>query len=155
MSGGKLDARSAMVLVLEAFMEIAGMAPDKSPTEKAEEIQGQASELDGELRQSLPISPGFPAYNGGVLVLGKFYAQSRRIYFGLNPGGEGTEFKAAPNFHTDLNPPFDFPSEKDGDYAYWVAAYVCSHPTGAGHLPQRIKFDLRPERVSRFRAQWW
>lgn len=136
------------------------MGAEESPTDKAEEIERQAHAFDAKIRHSWPNEPDLPPYRGGVLVLGKYYAQSRRIYFGLNPGGDGNRFEVAPNLQKNLNPPFDFPAEQDGDYHYWdnwkaflrrhddLRAWFNNRVTSAVLIPWRTKSSGEAEKLN-------
>ncbi len=79
------------------------------------EIQRLAREFDEELKTEF----GADTFkHEGCVFLGWFYAQSPRIFFGLNPGSAYHEgFKVELG---KLNAPFDFPHEQDRETcAYW------------------------------------
>jgi hypothetical protein len=87
---------------------------------KLQEIQDMATTL----HRSLVEEFGEDMFNeGGCLFLGRFYAESNRIYFGLNPGTRGLEsgqpFKVELEQGDDFNPPFRNPEEGNRLFAYW------------------------------------
>lgn len=73
---------------------------------------------------------------GGCLFLGRFYAQSDRIYFGLNPGIEGLDLANPLPFVVQLetgeglNPPFCNHEDGNRIFAYWRnwRTFLAQHP---------------------------
>lgn len=58
---------------------------------------------------------------GGCLFLGKYYSESSRIYFGLNPGTAGLAGPQQFNveLETNRNPPFSASEEDNKEFPYW------------------------------------
>ena len=80
--------------------------------EKLAEILAMANGFNDRLRPELG-----KRYMGGCLVLGKYYGQSDRIFLGLNPGGEYSNWETKRR-SDGYNPPFDNPP--DADIRYWL-----------------------------------
>jgi hypothetical protein len=91
------------------------MAKSRTPEDKLKEIQKMAEDFNESLQ---PDFKRIGFNSGGNLFLGRFYAESDRIYFGLNPGpthrpedpfltrledndGFNSPFRNSSNFNTD------------------------------------------------------
>src|ERR1035438_3933971 len=77
-----------------------------TPLEKREEIINLANELNTALEKK---SDEGLLREGGNLLLGRYYAESPIIYFGLNPGSIDGDMPFVPHFDekSGRNPPFD------------------------------------------------
>lgn len=106
------------------------MAKAQTPEDKLREIQKMAKDFNESLLPDFERM-GFSA--GGNLLLGRFYAESDRIYFGLNPG-----LTHRPNdpFVTDLedddgfNSPFRNPDDynKNVQFGREFQRFLTAHP---------------------------
>ncbi len=98
-------------------------------TEALKEIQQMALGFHHALREEL--HDACPEW-GGCLFLGKYYAESDRIYFGLNPGTGGLEGpqQFSVELETNRNPPFWASDEDNREFSYWRnwGKFLRAHP---------------------------
>lgn len=96
------------------------MTPEQ--TSKLSDIQNMALDFNKRLQRHAP--------DGGCLFLGRFYAESRRIFPGLNPGGPSRTFNVNLTDHHGYNPPFHNPDPQRKDNAFWrnCEGFLALHP---------------------------
>ncbi len=102
----------------------------RSPEDKLKEIQEMAEDSHESLE---PDFKRIGFNHGGNLFLGRFYAESDRIYFGLNPGLTGrskepfiTCLENAGGFNRPFRNPDDF--NKNFQFGREFQRFLTAHP---------------------------
>jgi len=105
--------------------------PKAQPSgEKLREVQKMAREFDESLQ---PDFDRIGFHHGGNLLLGRFYGESDRIYFGLNPGlarGDGDPFCTCLQSDDGFNRPFRNPEDfnKNFQFGREFQRFLTAHP---------------------------
>jgi hypothetical protein len=103
---------------------------NRTPEDKLREIQEMAVDFNESL---LPDFARTGFSNGGNLLLGRFYAESNRIYFGLNPGLTGRErdeFRTCLEDDDGFNRPFRNPEDFNRNFQFGreFQRFLTAHP---------------------------
>lgn len=116
------------------------------------EIRRMAERFHGELEST--SEPGLLRL-GGNLFLGRYYAESDRIYFGLNPGltdADCADFEVGLLERNDFNIPFNNPKDYDRQFPYgrnWTR-FLSQHPDLRNWFNDRVTSSfLSPWRTER------